>query len=66
MKENTRINNKYIKFYNTVDTGRDNFLVRNILKKPVKIRKTTEDEKSLIQDILNKSNVEAIKWINKA
>ncbi len=33
MEENTRINNKYIKFFNTVDTGKDKFLVRNILKK---------------------------------
>ena len=33
MKENTRINNKYIKFYRTVETGKDKFLVRNILKK---------------------------------
>ncbi|GAH52558.1 unnamed protein product [marine sediment metagenome] len=33
IEENTRINNKYIKFYMTVDTGKDRFLVRNILKK---------------------------------
>jgi transposase len=33
MKENTRINNKHIKFFNTVETGNDKFLVRNILKK---------------------------------
>ena len=33
MKENTRINNKYIKFYNTVETKDDKFLVQNILKK---------------------------------
>ena len=33
MKENTRVNNKYIKFYRTVETGKDKFLVRNILKK---------------------------------
>jgi len=33
MKENTRINNKYMKVFNTVDTGNDKFLVRNILKK---------------------------------
>ena len=33
MRENTRINNKYIKFYNTVDTGKDKFLVQNILGK---------------------------------
>ena len=33
MKENTRINNKHIKFFNTVETGKDKFLVRNILKK---------------------------------
>ena len=32
MKENTRINNKYIKFYNTVETKNDRFLVRNIFK----------------------------------
>jgi len=30
---NTRINNKHIKFFNTIDTGKDKFLVRNILKK---------------------------------
>ena len=33
IEENTRINNKYIKFFNTVETGNDKFLVRNILKK---------------------------------
>jgi len=33
MEENTRINNKHIKFYETVDTSKDKFLVRNILKK---------------------------------
>jgi len=33
MKENTRINNKYIKFYNTVEIKNDRFLVRNIFKK---------------------------------
>jgi len=33
IKENTRINNKYIKFYNTVETGKDKFLVRNILER---------------------------------
>ena len=33
MKENTRINNKYIKFFKTVETGNDKFLVQNILKK---------------------------------
>ncbi|GAH67828.1 unnamed protein product [marine sediment metagenome] len=33
MEKNTKINNKYIKFYSTVDTGNDKFLVRNILKK---------------------------------
>jgi len=33
IEENTRINNKYIRFYNTVETGKDKFLVRNILKK---------------------------------
>jgi len=32
MEENTRINNKYIKFYSTIETGNDKFLVRNILK----------------------------------
>ena len=32
IKKNTEINNKYIKFYNTVDTGKDNFLVQNIFK----------------------------------
>jgi len=30
IKENTRINDKYIKYYNTVETGNDRFLVRNI------------------------------------
>ena len=33
MKENTRINDKYIKVFETVETGNDKFLVRNILKK---------------------------------
>ena len=33
MKENTRINDKHIKFFNTVETKDDKFLVRNILKK---------------------------------
>ena len=33
IKENTRINNKYIKFYRTIDTEKDRFLVRNILRK---------------------------------
>jgi len=33
IRENTRINNKYIKFFNTVKTGNDKFLVRNILEK---------------------------------
>ena len=33
MKENTRINNKYIKVFNTVETGKDKFLVRNILRR---------------------------------
>ena len=33
MKENTRINNQHIKFYNTIDTSKDKSLVRNILKK---------------------------------
>ena len=33
MKENSRINNKKIKFFNTVETGKDKFLVQNILKK---------------------------------
>ena len=32
MKENTRINNKHIKFFNTVETKDDKFLVRSILK----------------------------------
>ena len=32
-EQNTRINNQHIKFYSTVDTGNDKFLVRNILKK---------------------------------
>lgn len=38
MKENTRINNKYIKFFETVETGKDKFLVRNILKKSEAIK----------------------------
>jgi len=33
MKENTRINNQHIKFFDTVETGKDKFLVQNILKK---------------------------------
>ena len=33
IKENTRINDKYIKVFNTVETGKDKFLVRNILGK---------------------------------
>lgn len=33
MKENTRINNQHIKFYETVETIHDEFLVQNILKK---------------------------------
>ena len=33
MEENTKVNDKYIKFYGTVETGNDKFLVRNILKK---------------------------------
>jgi len=33
MAENTRINNKHIKFFNTIDTVKDKFLVQNILKK---------------------------------
>lgn len=33
IEENTRINDKYIKFYGTVETEKDNFLVRDILKK---------------------------------
>jgi len=33
IEENTRINNQHIKFYSTVETGNDKFLVRNILKK---------------------------------
>jgi len=32
-KENTRINNKYIKYYKVVETAHDNFLVQNILRK---------------------------------
>jgi len=32
-KENTRINNKYIKYYKVVETVHDNFLVQNILRK---------------------------------
>ena len=33
MKENTRINNQFIKSYKTFETTQDKFLVRNILKK---------------------------------
>lgn len=33
MEENTRINDEKIKFFGTVETGGDKFLVRNILKK---------------------------------
>lgn len=33
MKENTRINNKHMKVFNTVETGNDKFLVQNILEK---------------------------------
>ena len=33
MKENTRINNQFIKSYKTFETTHDKFLVRNILKK---------------------------------
>jgi len=33
MKENTRINDKHIKFYGIVETEKDKFMVRNILKK---------------------------------
>ena len=40
MKENTRINNKHIKFYGTVETGKDKFLVREILK----VSKVVADE----------------------
>ena len=32
MRENTRINDKRIKFYGTVETTKDKFLVREILK----------------------------------
>jgi len=32
-KENTRINNKYIKFYRTVETAHDRFLVQEVLRK---------------------------------
>ena len=34
MKENTRINNKYIKYYNTIETEKDKFLVQEMLGKP--------------------------------
>ena len=33
IEENTRINDKYMKVFKTVDTVSDKFLVRNILKK---------------------------------
>jgi len=33
IKENTRINNKYIKYYKVVETVHDNFLIQNILRK---------------------------------
>lgn len=32
-EENTRINNKYIKFYRTVETAHDKFLVQEVLRK---------------------------------
>ena len=32
-KENTRINNKYIKYYKVVETVHDNFLVQEVLKR---------------------------------
>ena len=32
MEENTRINNQFIKFFNTVETKNDRFLVRDVLK----------------------------------
>lgn len=32
MAENTRINNKYVKFFKTVETTKDRFMVNNILK----------------------------------
>lgn len=32
MRENTRINNRYIKFYDAIETTHDKFLVHNILK----------------------------------
>jgi len=38
MKENTKINNQYIKFFETVRTRDDNFLVKNILKKEEAIK----------------------------
>ena len=33
IKENTRINNKYIKFYKVVETVHDNYLVQEVLKR---------------------------------
>jgi len=33
MKENTRINNKYIKYYKVVETVHDKFLVQEVLKR---------------------------------
>lgn len=38
MAENTRINNKYMKLYSTVQTGKDKFLVQEILKGPEAIK----------------------------
>lgn len=38
MKENTRINNQHIKFYNTIETEKSKFLVREILKKSEAIK----------------------------
>lgn len=38
MKENTRINNEHIKFFGTVRTRDDNFLVRSVLKKAEAIK----------------------------
>ena len=37
-KENTRINNKYIKFYKVVETKNDKFLVQEISKKAEAIK----------------------------
>ena len=38
MKENTRINDEHIKFFGTVETSKDKFLVRDVLRKSEAIK----------------------------